>query len=90
MLKCSVIGIAQRALTQSLERLERSGIIERKVLPGSPPSVEYHGTDLGFSLGTPIRALLVWSDEHLPAIERAQEIYDARLKSRIDATACSR
>jgi DNA-binding HxlR family transcriptional regulator len=75
-LKRAVSGITQKALTQSLRRLERNGLVERRILPGSPPAVEYRGTDLGFSLAPPMRSLYAWAAERLPDVESAQARYD--------------
>lgn len=46
-------GVTQRVLTQTLRRLERNGMIERRVLPTSPVGVEYSLTPLGESLREP-------------------------------------
>ena len=34
-------GVSQKALTQCLRRLERNGLVSRRVLPSSPVAVEY-------------------------------------------------
>ncbi len=47
-------GITQKALTEALRRLERNGLISRRVIPASPVAVEYSLTALGRS---PTRAL---------------------------------
>src|SRR5690606_26990834 len=46
-------GVTQRVLTQTLRKLERDGLIQRRVLPTSPVGVEYALTDLGESLREP-------------------------------------
>ena len=81
-LKRSVSGITQKALTQTLRRLERNGLVERRILPGSPPAVEYRGTELGFSLAPPMRSLFAWAIERLPEVETAQTRYDRDEESR--------
>ena len=78
-LKRSVSGITQKALTQALRRLERNGLVERRILPGSPPAVEYRNTELGYSLAAPMRLLLAWTVDRLPEVEDARRAYD-RLK----------
>jgi len=75
-LKRTVTGITQKALTHALRRLERNGLVDRRILPGSPPAVEYRITTLGFSLEQPIRALLGWTMARLPEVEQAQHRYD--------------
>jgi len=46
-------GITHKALTQALRRLERNGLIERRVIATSPVAVEYSISDLGRTLQVP-------------------------------------
>jgi len=78
-IKRRIEGVTQKALTQCLRRLERNGIVERRVIAASPISVEYEITALGRSLERPFRALYVWTLEHLPEVERARARYDERV-----------
>lgn len=71
-------GVTQKALTQCLRRLERNGLIERRVIPTSPVGVEYRLTALGLSLLQPFRALYQWMTAHMAQVERARVDYDAR------------
>lgn len=71
-------GVTQRALTQSLRRLERNGLVERRVLPVSPVAVEYEITPLGRTLQPPFKALYAWTMASLPDVERARAAFDAR------------
>ena len=75
-LKRRLDGITHKALSEALKRLERSGLISRKVLPTQPIGVEYTITDLGCSLREPFAALYSWSLAHGSALERAQRAYD--------------
>src|SRR4051812_8380795 len=68
-------GVSQRALTQSLRRLERNGLVERRVLPGSPVAVEYEITPLGRTLQPPFKALYAWTMAKLPDVERARSAF---------------
>lgn len=77
-LRRCVGAITPKALAQTLRRLERSGLISREILPGSPPGVEYRGTQLGFALAPAIRELVQWASTNFEAIEQAQARYDAR------------
>lgn len=81
-IKRQLEGITQRVLTQTLRKLERNGMVRRRVLDGSPPGVEYAITPLGRSLQEPLNALYDWALEHLDTIARRQEAYDAREKAR--------
>jgi len=71
-------GITQKALTQSLRRLERNGIVGRTVIATSPISVQYEITPLGRTLDRPFQALYTWTLEHLPDVEQARAMYDQR------------
>ncbi len=73
----SLDGITQKALTQSLRRLERSGILARKVIPSSQVAVEYSVTPLGRTLELPFQALYGWTVNHAAAVRRAQSAFDA-------------
>ncbi|MBU9817985.1 helix-turn-helix transcriptional regulator [Rahnella sp. C60] len=70
-------GITHKALSDALKRLERNGLVYRKVLPTSPVSVEYSLTALARTLQEPFIALYEWALEHGAEMERAQEMYDA-------------
>lgn len=76
-LKRRLDGITHKALSEALKRLERNGLISRKVLPTQPIGVEYAITDLGCSLREPFAALYTWSLSNGSAMERAQSAYDA-------------
>ncbi len=71
-------GITQKALTQSLRRLERNGIVARRVIAASPVAVEYRLTPLGRTLKQPFQALHAWTIDHLPAVEEARQAFDGR------------
>lgn len=69
-------GVTQKALTQCLRRLERNGLIVRRVLPGSPVAVEYALTTLGRTLLVPFRALYGWTVENMDEVEAARRRFD--------------
>ncbi len=71
-------GITQKALTQSLRRLERNGIVARRVIAASPIAVEYRVTPLGRTLKQPFQALHAWTVDHLPDVEQARQAFDGR------------
>ncbi|GCD93145.1 winged helix-turn-helix transcriptional regulator [Embleya hyalina] len=58
-------GISPKVLTQTLRRLEDSGILTRTVHPAVPLHVEYALTDLGHSAAVPLRLLRTWVEENL-------------------------
>ena len=59
----AVAGISQRMLSERLRDLEAAGLIERKVVPSSPPKVEYRLTDRGRQLGPIIDAMRTYAGE---------------------------
>jgi DNA-binding HxlR family transcriptional regulator len=69
-------GVTQRVLTQTLRRLERNGMVERRVLPTSPVGVEYSLTPLGESLREPFGRLYDWTVDNAPEIQACQRDYD--------------
>jgi DNA-binding HxlR family transcriptional regulator len=71
-------GVTQRALTQCLRRLERNGLIERRVLATSPVAVEYEITPLGRTLQAPYKALYAWTCAHRCEVEEARAAFDRR------------
>jgi DNA-binding HxlR family transcriptional regulator len=74
-------GVTQRVLTQTLRRLERNGMIKRRVLPTSPVGVEYSLTPLGESLREPFGWLYDWTVDNADEIQRHQMEYDRRVQS---------
>lgn len=79
-------GITHKALADALKRLERNGLVNRKVLPTSPVSVEYSITPLAQTLQQPFMALASWAMEYGPEMERAQAAYDLTRKvTEVDA-----
>ncbi len=71
-------GITHKALSDALKRLERNGLVHRKVLPTSPVSVEYSLTALAKTLQEPFSALYEWALRHGPEVSQAQLEYDSR------------
>jgi DNA-binding HxlR family transcriptional regulator len=71
-------GVTQKALTQTLRRLERNGLVARRVIDTSPIAVEYAITELGRTLLGPFRALYAWTKDHLGEVAAAQAAFDAR------------
>ena len=81
-IKRQLEGITQRVLTQTLRRLERNGMIQRRVLETSPLGVEYSLTPLGESFRGPFTRLHEWTVEHIDEVLSAQQEYDARSSRR--------
>jgi len=77
MIKRCIDGITQKALAQTLRKLERNGLIARHVMTSSPIAVAYSITDLGRTLKAPFQALHAWTTDYLPAVETARQRFDA-------------
>src|SRR5947199_8962469 len=58
--------LSDRLLSERLKELEAEGIVERRVLDGSPVRVEYSLTAKGEALEPALRALKQWAHEHPP------------------------
>jgi DNA-binding HxlR family transcriptional regulator len=69
-LRGDAAGISAKVLSQRLKRLHADGIVERRVMPTAPPTVEYELTELGREL--------------LPAVDAIVEV-GRRLKRRRSA-----
>ena len=53
----AVAGISPRMLSERLRDLEAAGLVQRTVLPSSPPTVEYRLTERGRRLAPIIEAM---------------------------------
>jgi DNA-binding HxlR family transcriptional regulator len=78
-IKRGLEGVTQKALTQCLRRLERNGLVARRVIAASPIAVEYEITPLGRTLQPPFKALYAWTMASMPEVEAARRRFDARL-----------
>ena len=77
-IKSRLCNVTQKALTHTLRRLERSGLVQRRILPKAPIGVEYSLTPLGHSLQEPFTGLYEWAKTHADEIQQAQEAFDSR------------
>ncbi len=69
-------GVTQRVLTQTLRKLERNGMVNRKVLDVRVLGVEYSLTPLGQSLQGPFSILFEWTMGNMEAIQDCRRRYD--------------
>jgi DNA-binding HxlR family transcriptional regulator len=65
-------GISQKMLTQTLRRLERDGLVERRPAAGGEQRFDYALTTLGETLQEPLGALCRWAETHLAEVELAR------------------
>lgn len=58
----AISGISPRMLSERLRDLEAAGLIERTVLPTSPPAVEYRLTERGRRLAPIVEAMRAYAE----------------------------
>lgn len=63
-LRRRVTGISQKVLSSELSALVRSGLVEREVIPTTPPQVTYRITAKGRSVDEVFAALHRWGHGH--------------------------
>jgi DNA-binding HxlR family transcriptional regulator len=67
-LRRAIEGISEKMLAQTLQTLERDGLVHRDAKPVVPPHVEYSLTPLGSDLAERLIPLVLWAAEHGPDI----------------------
>jgi len=67
-LKRAIGGVSERMLAQTLQSLERDGIVHRVAYDVVPPHVEYNLTPPGYELAQRVRRLGDWIEDNLPRI----------------------
>ena len=67
-LRRAVEGVSERMLTQTLQHLERDGMVNRKSYNSVPPHVEYSLTDFGRQASEKIYDLVSWLEVNLGEI----------------------
>jgi len=70
-------GVSEKMLTQTLQTLERDGLVHRDAKPVIPPRVDYSLTDLGREAAEQVRTLAAWTSERMDAVQQARDAYDA-------------
>jgi DNA-binding HxlR family transcriptional regulator len=58
----AVDGISPRMLSERLRDLEAAGLVERTVIPSSPPTVEYRLTARGRRLAPVVEAMRAYAE----------------------------
>jgi DNA-binding HxlR family transcriptional regulator len=77
-LRRRVQGVSEKMLAQTLQTLERDGLVEREVVSAIPPRVEYALTAFGARVAGQVRGLVELLEEAVPDVVEAREVYDAR------------
>ncbi len=73
----TVAGASQKMLTQTLRKMERDGLVRRRVTAAVPVRVDYELTDLGSDLLPLQRAIKAWAETHIDQVRAARDVYDA-------------
>jgi DNA-binding HxlR family transcriptional regulator len=58
-------GVTEKVLTSQLRQLEADGIIQRRIGPEVPPSVEYSLTPAGEDMVPVMETMCAWGTKHL-------------------------
>ncbi|MFD8740494.1 winged helix-turn-helix transcriptional regulator [Streptomyces sp. NPDC059618] len=69
-------AVSEKMLTQTLQTLERDGLVHRDAKPVIPPRVDYSLTDLGREAAEQVRSLALWTSERMADVEKARSAYD--------------
>ncbi|GGY90909.1 transcriptional regulator [Streptomyces olivaceoviridis] len=69
-------GVSEKMLTQTLQTLERDGLVHRDAKPVIPPRVDYSLTALGREAAEQVRALAQWTHARMDAVAEARRSYD--------------
>ena len=76
-LRRRVQGVSEKMLAQTLQTLERDGMVTREVVTAIPPRVEYELTPLGARVAAHMRELVELLEGAVPDVVAAREAYDA-------------
>jgi DNA-binding HxlR family transcriptional regulator len=77
-LRRRVQGVSEKMLSQTLQTLERDGLVTREVVSTIPPRVEYALTALGTRVAAQVRGLVELLEDAVPTVTAARAAYDAK------------
>ncbi|HEY0697300.1 MAG TPA: helix-turn-helix domain-containing protein [Micromonospora sp.] len=81
-LRRRVTGVSEKMLSQTLQALERDGMVVREVVTAIPPRVEYSLTPLGGRVAERLRGLADLLEAAVPEVAAAREAYDGQRRDR--------
>ena len=84
-LRRRVDGVSEKMLSQTLQALERDGVVVRDVVSTAPPRVEYALTHLGRRIAARLRDLVEVLEGSVGEVEAARAAHGARETGRIEA-----
>ncbi|GII64024.1 hypothetical protein Skr01_41090 [Sphaerisporangium krabiense] len=75
-LRRRVDGVSEKMLAQTLQALERDGMVHRAAQPSIPPKVEYSLTPLGREAARRLAGLIEWLEGEMPEVMTSRAVYD--------------
>jgi DNA-binding HxlR family transcriptional regulator len=75
-LRRAIGQVSEKMLAQTLQTLERDGLVHRDAKPVIPPRVDYSLTELGREAAEHVRTLTVWTEKRMDDVVKAHETYD--------------
>jgi DNA-binding HxlR family transcriptional regulator len=75
-LRRAIGRVSEKMLTQTLQTLERDGLVHRDAKPVIPPRVDYSLTELGREAAEQVRALATWTERRMADVQKARTAYD--------------
>ncbi|MGY1497273.1 winged helix-turn-helix transcriptional regulator [Streptomyces sp. QTS52] len=75
-LRRRVDGVSEKMLSQTLQALERDGLVHREAQPTNPPRVDYELTTLGHEVAERLLALIHFVEGRMDCVLAAREKYD--------------
>ncbi|MEV5431119.1 helix-turn-helix domain-containing protein [Streptomyces sp. NPDC052701] len=79
-------SVSEKMLTQTLQTLERDGLVHRDARPVIPPRVDYSLTGLGREAAEQVRGLALWTQRRMADVQRARAAYDEARAARARAS----
>src|SRR5919108_6537712 len=64
-LRRAIGRVSEKMLTQTLQTLERDGLVHRDAKPVIPPRVDYSLTPIGREAAEQVRALALWTEQRM-------------------------
>jgi DNA-binding HxlR family transcriptional regulator len=79
-LRRKVDGVSEKMLSQTLQTLERDGMVTREVRSTIPPRVDYSLTPLGARVASSLHELAALLEASTAEVTAARSTFDARLR----------
>ncbi|MFC9908142.1 winged helix-turn-helix transcriptional regulator [Streptomyces sp. NPDC059862] len=68
--------VSEKMLTQTLQTLERDGMVHRDAKPVIPPRVDYSLTEIGREAAEQVQGLALWTQKRMDDVAKARQAYD--------------